>query len=257
MFFWSVLLDEPLVVDRLVVRYGSKVAVDGLSFRVRPGEIYGLLGPNGAGKTSTIRAILGLVEPHSGSALVYGRSAKSDPVYVKSRVGAVLENPVLFDSLTPNEFLEFVASVRGVRDVERVRALVEAFGLEEHMDTPIAALSLGNKQKVAVVAALMHSPGLLILDEPFNGLDVRAVAIFKDIILKHVERGGAVLFSTHIMEVAEKICTRVGIIHQGKLVDEGTVEELKQRIHGSSLEEILLKATRLEKDVEEALRGLG
>lgn len=250
-------MDEPLIVEGLVVKYGQKVAVNGLSFRVRGGEVYGLLGPNGAGKTSTIRAILGLIEPYSGYALVYGRRAKSDPVYVKSKVGAVLETPVLFDSLTPNEFLEFVASVRGVRDVERVRALVEAFDLEPYMDTPIAALSLGNKQKVAVVAALMHNPGLLILDEPFNGLDVRAVAIFKDIILRHVERGGAVLFSTHIMEVAEKICSRVGIIHEGRLVDEGTVEELKERIHGSSLEEILLKATKLERDVAEALRGLG
>lgn len=250
-------MDEPLVVEGLVVKYGSKVAVDGLTFHVRPGEVYGLLGPNGAGKTSTIRAILGLVEPYSGSALVYGKSAKTDPVYVKSRVGAVLENPVLFDSLTPNEFLEFVASVRGVRDVERIRALVEAFDLEQYMDTPIAALSLGNKQKVAVVAALIHNPGLLILDEPFNGLDVRSVAIFKDIIIKHVERGGAVLFSTHIMEVAEKICTRVGIIHEGRMVDQGTVEELKARIHGSNLEEILLKATNLEEDVAEALRGLG
>ncbi|MEM3794629.1 MAG: ABC transporter ATP-binding protein, partial [Thermoprotei archaeon] len=167
------------------------------------------------------------------------------------------ENPVLFDSLTPNEFFEFVASVRGVRDVDRIRALVEAFDLQAYMETPIAALSLGNKQKVAVVAALLHNPGLLILDEPFNGLDVRAVAIFKDVLLKHIERGGAVLFSTHIMEVAEKICTRVGIIHQGRMVDEGTVDELKLRIHGSSLEEILLKATQLEKDVAEALRGLG
>ncbi|MEM0120933.1 MAG: ABC transporter ATP-binding protein [Thermoprotei archaeon] len=250
-------MDEPLVVEGLVVKYGEKVAVDGLSFHLRPGEIYGLLGPNGAGKTSTIKAIIGLVEPSSGSVKVYGRGAKDDPVYVKSQVGAVLENPVLFDSLTPNEFFEFVASVRGVRDVDRIRALVEAFDLQAYMETPIAALSLGNKQKVAVVAALLHNPGLLILDEPFNGLDVRAVAIFKDVLLKHIERGGAVLFSTHIMEVAEKICTRVGIIHQGRMVDEGTVDELKLRIHGSSLEEILLKATQLEKDVAEALRGLG
>jgi len=250
-------VDDPLVVDGLVVRYGAKVAVDGLSFRLRPGEVYGLLGPNGAGKTSTIKAILGLVEPSSGSALVYGKRAKDDPVYVKSKIGAVLENPVLFDSLTPNEFFEFVASVRGVRDVDRIRALIEAFDLQTYMETPIAALSLGNKQKVAVVAALLHSPWLLILDEPFNGLDVRAVAIFKDILLKHIEKGGAVLFSTHIMEVAEKICSRVGIIHQGRMVDEGTVDELKQRIHGSNLEEILLKATQLEKDVAEALKGLG
>ncbi len=240
-----------------MVKYGAKVAVDGLSFHVRSGEVYGLLGPNGAGKTSTIKAILGLVEPASGSALVYGKSAEAEPVYVKSRIGAVLENPVLFDSLTPNEFFEFVASVRGVRDIDRIRALFDAFDLSQYLDTPIATLSLGNKQKVAVVSALIHSPGLLILDEPFNGLDVRSVAIFKDIILKHVERGGAVLFSTHIMEVAEKICSRVGIIHQGRLLDEGTVDELKQRIHGSNLEEILLKATQLEKDVAEALKGLG
>jgi ABC-2 type transport system ATP-binding protein len=247
---------DPISVSELVVKYDSKVAVNRLSFTVKEGQIYGLLGPNGAGKTSTIKAILGLVDPAAGSVTVYGKSVENDPVDVKSKVGAVLESPVLFDSLTPNEFLEFVGSVRKVRDSQKVKSLVDAFDIQEYMDTPIVALSMGNKQKVAVIAALIHEPSLLILDEPFNGLDVRSVAIFKDLILSHVKKRGAVLFSTHIMDVAERICTEVGIIDQGQMVAQGTMEELKEKIHGSTLEEIFLKATNLEQEIDEILKGL-
>ncbi|MEM3637317.1 MAG: ABC transporter ATP-binding protein [Conexivisphaerales archaeon] len=248
--------DEMLRVEGLVVKYADKVAVDSLSFSVSTGTVYGLLGPNGAGKSSTIRAIVGLVQKAAGSIKILGRDVDEDPVWVKSNIGLVPENPVLLDSLTPNEFFELIASVRRLKDTRRMKSLVNAFEFEEFMDTPIASLSLGNKQKCAVIAALAHDPKLLILDEPFNGLDVRSVRIFKDIITKHAASGGAVLFSTHIMEVAEKICNRVGIIDRGVKVAEGTMEGLKETMHGSSLEEVFLKVTNMEKEIEEVLKAL-
>lgn len=239
-----------------MVSYGSKVAVNHLSFDVERGSIYGLLGPNGAGKTSTIKAILGLVDKQSGRIEILGHDAEIDSVWVKYNIGIVPESPVLFDSLTPNEFFELLASVRSLNDTKRLRSLVNAFEFEQFLDTPIASLSLGNKQKCAVIAALMHDPAVLILDEPFNGLDVRSVRIFKDILQRYISSGGAVLFSTHIMDVAERICTKVGIIDQGNKVAEGSMEGLKETIHGSTLEEVFLKATHMEKEIEDVLKAL-
>jgi ABC-2 type transport system ATP-binding protein len=248
--------DEAIHVEDLVVRYGAKVAVNHLSFSVRKGTIYGLLGPNGAGKTSTIRALIGLTERESGKVLVLSKDIDSDPVWIKSRIGVVPENPVLFDSLTPNEFLELVASLRRLPDMKKTKSLVTAFEFDEFMDTPIASLSMGNRQKVTVIAALMHDPELLILDEPFNGLDVRSVRIFKDLLVRHTSSGGAVLFSTHIMDVAERMCNEVGIIDQGVKVAEGTMNQLKESIHGSTLEEVFLKATNMEKEIDDVLKAL-
>lgn len=246
---------EAISVVGLVVRYGDKVAVNGLSFTVRRGTVYGLLGPNGAGKTSTIKALVGLVEGE-GTIRILGRDAKKDPIWAKQQIGLVPESPTLFDALTPNEFFELLASIRRLRDTTRLRSLIRAFAFEEYLDTPIGALSMGNRQKCAVIAALMHEPPILILDEPFNGLDVRSVKIFKDLIAKHREAGGAVLFSTHIMEVAERICDRVCILNEGSKVAEGSVEGLKRMIHGSTLEEVFLRATHMEEEIQDVLKGL-
>jgi ABC-2 type transport system ATP-binding protein len=247
-------------VEGLVVSYGSKVAVDGLSFQVGKGEVYGLLGPNGAGKTSTIRVLTGIMEPQAGRAEVLGRQL-SDEVALKSQIGYVPENATLLDSLTPREFLEFVASVRGMKgDVAnaKVGQLVAAFGLAEYFDNAIATLSLGTKQKVSIIAALMHDPTLLILDEPLNGLDTRSSRIVKELIKHHAEKGGAVIFCTHIMEVAENICTRVGIINRGKLVGEGTVSQLRELVRGgeASLEDIFLKVTEQEAGIRDTIKAL-
>ncbi|MDP7975993.1 MAG: ABC transporter ATP-binding protein [Thermoprotei archaeon] len=245
---------SPLEVNSLVVKYGEKVAVDHLSFSVKPGEIYGLLGPNGAGKSSTIKAILGLVPAQEGTIRVMGKQAPSKEVM--NYIGAVLESPAIFDVLTPLEFFEFVASVRRVNDPSRLNGLVEAFELRQYLKTPIASLSMGNKQKVAVIAAMLHRPKLLLLDEPFNGLDVKSVRIFKELLKMHVEGGGSVIFSTHIMDVAEKICTRVGIINEGKMVAEGTVEELRNQVKAASLEDVFLKATEEEEEVKSLINAL-
>lgn len=247
-------------VDGLVVNYGNFVAVDDLSFNVKNNEIYGLLGPNGAGKTTTLKVLVGVLEPRAGQVVVYDTPI-SNEVATKSQIGYVPEEVVLFDSLTPREFLEFTASLRRLETNvanSRVDKLSTAFDLTKYFDTPIAALSMGNKQKVAIVAALLHEPRLLILDEPLIGLDARSSKILKELIVFHAKKGGAVIFSTHIMEVAEKLCTRVGIINKGKLVGEGTVDELRKLVKGAegSLEDIFLKVTEQEAGMQELIKAL-
>lgn len=247
-------------VDGLVVNYGTFVAVDGLSFNVKNNEVYGLLGPNGAGKTTTLKVLVGVLEPHDGKVEVYDTPISSE-VAVKSQIGYVPEEVVLFDSLTPREFLEFTASLRRLEAAavnSRLEKLASAFDIVRYFDTPIAALSMGNKQKVAIVAALLHEPRLLILDEPLIGLDARSSRILKGLIVLHAKKGGAVIFSTHIMEVAEKLCTRVGIINKGKLVGEGTVDDLRKLVKGAegSLEDVFLKVTEQETGIQELIRTL-
>jgi len=246
-------------VEELCVMYGSVRAVDGLCFKVRRGEIYGLLGPNGAGKSSTLKVLAGILEPNYGKVEIFGKSI-FDEVEVKRLIGYVPEETVLLESLTPREFFEFIASVRGLGEESsrRLSRLVSAFELIEYFDSPIATLSMGTKRKVAVIAALLHEPPLLILDEPLIGLDARSSRILKELIVHHVSKGGAVVFSTHIMEVAEKVCHRVGIINRGKLVGEGTVSELRQLIREaeSSLEDIFLKVTQQEAGIRELIAAL-
>jgi len=247
-------------VEGLVVSYGSFVAVENLSFTVKNGEIYGLLGPNGAGKTTTIKVLVGVLEPRSGKVEIYN-TPLSDEVAAKSQIGYVPEEVVLLDSLTPREFLEFVTSIRRLsKDTlnSKLERYISAFELKQYFDTPIAALSMGNKQKVAIVAALLHDPKLLILDEPLIGLDARSSKILKELITFHAKKGGAVIFSTHIMEVAEKLCTKVGIINKGKIVGEGTVEDLRKLVRSAegSLEDIFLKVTEQEAGMQDIIKAL-
>jgi ABC-2 type transport system ATP-binding protein len=247
-------------IEGLVVSYGSFVAVENLSFAVKNGEIYGLLGPNGAGKTSTIKVLVGVLEPRAGKVEIYNTPI-SNEVEAKSQIGYVPEEIVLLDSLTPREFLEFTASIRRL-DTNTVNSRLErfasAFEFKQYFDTPIAALSMGNKQKVAILAAMLHDPKLLILDEPLIGLDARSSKILKELITFHAKKGGAVIFSTHIMEVAEKLCTRVGIINKGKLVGEGTVDDLRKLVRSAegSLEDIFLKVTEQEAGMQDIIKAL-
>ncbi len=252
--------DVAVRVEGLVVSYGSFVAVENLSFTVNNGEIYGLLGPNGAGKTSTIKVLVGVLQPRAGKAEIYNVPISKE-VEAKSQIGYVPEEVVLLDSLTPREFLEFIASIRRLdknTGNSRLERFVSAFELKQYFDTPIAALSMGNKQKVALLAALLHDPKLLILDEPLIGLDARSSKILKELITYHAKKGGAVIFSTHIMEVAEKLCTRVGIINKGKLVGEGTVDDLRKLVRSAegSLEDIFLKVTEQEAGMQDVIKAL-
>lgn len=242
-----------LMVKDLVVKYGDKVAVKGISFMVNNGEVYCLLGPNGAGKTSTIKAILGLVE-YSGLVNILGLGSPSPAVM--NKVGVVMENPAVLEALTVKEFIEFLGSVRGIFNTRRIETLIDAFELRDYMNTPIAALSAGNKQKVAIIAALMHEPRLLLLDEPFNFLDVKSVKVFKEIMQRHIESGGSILFSTHIMEIAEKVCNRIGILNEGSLIIEGTLDEIKEKVQAGTLEDAFLKAIHADEEIREILKGL-
>ncbi|MEM0123502.1 MAG: ABC transporter ATP-binding protein [Conexivisphaerales archaeon] len=242
-----------LEVTKLTVRYAERIAVNELSFSVKGGEIYGLLGPNGAGKSSTIKSVLGLVK-YTGEIDILEMGPPSSRVM--NSIGVVMETPALLEALTPREFFEFAGSVRGSFDQKRVEALVDAFELTEYMDMPTASLSAGNKQKVAVVSAMMHRPKLLLLDEPFNALDVKSVRIMKGLIQKHVDEGGAVLFSTHIMEVAEKICTRIGIINAGKIMAEGTLQEIEEQANAGNLEDAFLKTIHADEQIKSLLEGL-
>jgi ABC-2 type transport system ATP-binding protein len=252
----------PLRVDDLSVVYGERRAVDRLTFEVRPGEIYGLLGSNGAGKSSTIKSIVGLVRPAGGTIRVFGLDAVHESLRTKAQIGYVPETSMLYEALTPHEFLEFVASVRRLeprRSADRVRNLVTAFRLSEEFDEPIASLSNGTRQKVLLVAALLHEPPLLVLDEPMNHLDPRSLRLMKDLLAQYVRNGDrGVLFSTHAMEIAEQLCHRVGILDRGVLRGEGTVAGLRERgVEGdASLEEIFLHLTAEDEGVRAALASL-
>jgi ABC-2 type transport system ATP-binding protein len=253
----------PLRVRELTVRYGTQVAVERLSLEVRPGEIYGLLGSNGAGKSSTIKAVVGLVPPASGSISVFGADPTTQGLAAKERIGYVPESTLLFDALTPREFLEYVASVRhldGGVATERAMDYAAAFQIESDFERPIATLSNGTRQKVLIAAAFLHQPPLLVLDEPLNNLDPRAVRIMKELLVRYVtHEGRGVLFSTHTLEVAQQLCHRVAILDRGVLRGEGSLAELRRGIADgdASLEEIFLRLTREEEAVRVAVRSLG
>lgn len=252
----------PLIeTSALTKQFGSVQALAGLDLRVMPGEIYGLLGPNGAGKTTAIKIITGLVEPTSGWVKVAGFDPVTSPIDAKSRIGYVAESPIIYESLSPRDFFEFVACIRKIdrrTGNEIVTQLADAFDMGQYFDSPIATLSMGMKQKVAFIASLVHRPPVLLLDEPLNGLDAKSSRIVKDLVSLHAQKGGAVLFSTHIMEVAQHICTRIGIIYEGKVIAEGTLDQLRSKSGGknATLEEVLLKLTNEESEVADTTKTL-
>jgi ABC-2 type transport system ATP-binding protein len=225
--------------------FGDVKAVNGITFDIRKGEVFGLLGPNGAGKTTTIKLLLGLLEPNKGDMRVFGLNPERDEVEIKRRIGYVSEEPLIFKSLTPKDLFNFIASIRNldeVRTTNLARDYLENLEAIEYYDQLIATLSHGNKQKLQIIAAILHEPDLLILDEPIAGLDAKSVRVVKTILELHTQRGGSVLFSTHIMEIAQDLCDRIGIINKGKIVGIGTIEELRQQADrvGASLEDVFL-----------------
>jgi ABC-2 type transport system ATP-binding protein len=255
--------DKMVVVSvrNLTKSYGSLIAVNNLSFEINEGEIYGLLGPNGAGKTTTLKVLMGLLDPDSGVTEIFGINTVTDPIEVKKRVGYVPEELSLYESLTAQELIDFVASIREIPEKTANRRAVEisrALDFSQHYFKTVVTLSQGNKQKIMLIVALLHAPDLLILDEPFSGLDVRTARIMKDVIRLHVESGGAVLLSTHIMEMAEGLCDRVGIIDEGVLVAEGTLDELRAQAKSEErdLENLFLKLTGEEEEVREGVDTL-
>jgi len=246
-------------VEGLVKKFGSTTALRGISFTVHDGEIYGLLGPNGSGKSTTMRILGGILPPTSGRVVVNGIDVADDPIGVKRITGYVPETPVLYESLTPVELFNFVGSVRGVsKEIlqERVDKLVKAFGIEEYLGEMIGSLSFGTKQKVSLITALLHDPDVLILDESMNGLDPKSARILRELLLQFKEEGKSIVFSTHVMAIAETMCDRVGVIYNGEIVAEGTVEELKRFAHEESLEDVFLKLTESQEEVASIVNAL-
>lgn len=230
-----------LKIEGFTKRYGEKVAVNNLNLHIAPGEIYGFIGHNGAGKTTTLKACCGLLKATEGTLLINGKSIDDEPIACKKDMAYIPDNPDLYDFLTGYDYLNFVADVYGVskkeRD-ERIDTYGEMLGITEALSLPISEYSHGMKQKVAIISALVHAPKLILMDEPFVGLDPSASHQLKQLMKKHCEEGGAIFFSTHVLEVAEKLCHKVAIIKGGNLVASGTMDEVRG---DSSLEEVFLE----------------
>ncbi|MCE7745047.1 MAG: ABC transporter ATP-binding protein [Candidatus Heimdallarchaeota archaeon] len=255
-------MDNNIVeVSNVVKTFGDVRAVDGLSFVVKPGEIFGLLGPNGAGKTTTVKLILGLLELDAGEITVFDMLPSIDEMAIKQRIGYVSEEPLIYKSMTPKELFDFTSSIRRLNPEDttvKLQRYLESLEAEQYYDKLIATLSRGNKQKMQVIAALLHEPKLLIMDEPLTGLDAKSSKVVKEILELHAENGGSVIFSTHILEVAEDVCDRICIINEGKAVATGTMDELSKLADkaGADLEEIFLKLTQQDESVNRIISNL-
>jgi ABC-2 type transport system ATP-binding protein len=239
---------KALQVDRVTKSFGALMAVKGVSLNVDSGQVLGLLGPNGSGKSTLMKIIVGILRPDAGSILVHGVNVADDPITVKRMVGFVPESPRLYEFLTGIEYLDFVADVHGLEasvKQERVTEFLRALDLEGRENELIHGYSQGMKQKLAIIAGLLHRPQILVLDEPLNALDPRSARIVKDLIHKLRDDGVPTIFSTHVLEIADAICDRIVIMYDGKVLEEGTSEELRAKggTTGSTLEEVFLKLT--------------
>jgi ABC-2 type transport system ATP-binding protein len=233
-------------ITNLVKRFVTKTAVDGLSLRVPVGMLYGFLGVNGAGKTTTLRMISGLIRPDAGDIRVCGIDAVAEPQQAKQPLAYIPDDPVLYGKLNPMEHLEFVAALWNIDPIvarARAQALLERLGLWDRRHEWIESYSRGMKQKVALASALIHEPRLILLDEPLTGLDASAARLVKDILLEFLRAGGSVILTTHILEVAERLAERIGIMSGGRLIAEGTMEQLRSHSGqaAGSLEDIFLQ----------------
>ena len=230
-----------LNIAHLTKAYGEKKAVDDLSLHIAPGEIYGFIGHNGAGKTTTLKSCCGILRFDAGEITVAGKSIRTDPIACKQVMAYIPDNPDLYEFQSGVKYLNFIADVYGVGKTERetrIRNYAERFGLTDDLAQPISEYSHGMKQKLAVISALLHEPKLILMDEPFVGLDPTASHQLKTIMREHCDRGGAIFFSTHVLEVAEKLCDKVAIIRSGRLVASGTMEAVKG---DQSLEDVFLE----------------
>jgi ABC-2 type transport system ATP-binding protein len=235
-----------LRLESLFKSYGDIKAVRGINLTLKRGEILGLLGPNGSGKSTTMKMVLGVLKPDSGEVFVYGQRESAAPVESKKRLGYVPETPQLYEFLTGIEYIDFVAEMYGVPPAERkerVSHFLEGMQLAGHENEMISGYSQGMKQKVALISALVHKPEILVLDEALNGLDPRSARLVKDLLKELASEGVSILFSTHVLEIAQALCDRVAIMYQGTIMAEGTVAELRQTagLPGSSLEEVFLR----------------
>ncbi|HWQ54198.1 MAG TPA: ABC transporter ATP-binding protein [Bryobacteraceae bacterium] len=242
-----------LKVSRLTKRYHHRAVVDEVSFCVGRGEVLGYLGPNGSGKSTTVRMLTGLLEPTCGQAWYGGRNIREDLVAFKRVLGYVPEEPYLYPYLTGREYLQLTGRLRGLPEKslnEKIEALLNLFSLFEYRFSPIASYSKGMKQKVLITAALLHDPEVLIFDEPLSGLDVTTALIFRNLIHSLAREGKVILYSSHVLEVVEKVCTRVLILRQGKVVANDSVEHLRRLLESPSLEDVFAQLVVQEDTVK-------
>lgn len=230
-----------LKITHLTKTFGEKKAVDDLSLEIAPGEIYGFIGHNGAGKTTTLKSVVGIQQFDAGEITIDGVSLKEDPLACKRQLAYIPDNPDLYDFMTGIKYLNFIADIFGVSASDRqarIRKYADLFELTDDLAQPIAAYSHGMKQKLAIISAWIHDPKLILMDEPFVGLDPKASHLLKGMMREVCDAGGAIFFSTHVLEVAEKLCDKVAIIKAGKLIRSGTMEEVKG---DDSLEDVFLE----------------
>ena len=230
-----------LNIEHLTKTYGGKAAVEDLSLHIAPGEIYGFIGHNGAGKTTTLRSAVGIQQFDKGEIYICGTSIRTDPLACKRNLAYIPDNPDLYEFMSGIKYLNFIADVYGVSAGDRaarIRDYAARFELTEDLGQPIAAYSHGMKQKLAIIAAWIHQPKLILMDEPFVGLDPMAAHLLKEMMRELCDRGGAIFFSTHVLEVAEKLCDKVAIIRDGRLIRSGTMEDVRG---DSSLESVFLE----------------
>ena len=230
-----------LKINGLTKIYGEKRAVDNLTLHIAPGEIYGFIGHNGAGKTTTIKSCCGILRFEEGEIFVDGVSVKENPLECKRRLAYIPDNPDMYEFLSGIAYLNFVADIFGVSvndREERIKKYSDLFELTGDLAQPVSAYSHGMKQKLALISAFIHEPKLIIMDEPFVGLDPKASHTLKGLMREHCDKGGAIFFSTHVLEVAEKLCDKIAIIKEGRLIVSGTMEEVKGT---SSLEDVFLE----------------
>ncbi|CUS99687.1 ABC transporter ATP-binding protein [Candidatus Chrysopegis kryptomonas] len=237
----------------LIKYFDKKLVLDNISFSVRKGEICGYIGPNGAGKTTTIKILTGIIKPTSGTAYIDGINVKENPDDVKKIIGYVPESGAIFETLTPVEFLTFVGKIYRMSESEITRnifELMELFEIYEFKNEPMLSFSKGMKQKIFLISALMHNPKVLFLDEPLNGLDANAIKIFKEFIKKLAQNGRTVFYSSHLLDVIEKICDKLIIINRGKIVASGTIEEILKISNAQNLSDAFSKLTESVEQVE-------
>ena len=230
-----------LKIENLTKVYGDKKAVDDLSLHIAPGEIYGFIGHNGAGKTTTLKSVAGILQFDAGEIYINGKSVKEQPLECKKEIAYIPDNPDLYDFMSGIKYLNFIADIFGVSAEDRaarIKKYADTFELTDSLAEPVAAYSHGMKQKLAIIAAWLHTPRLIIMDEPFVGLDPKAAHILKEMMREECDNGGAIFFSTHVLEVAEKLCDKVAIIKAGRLIRSGTMEEVKG---DASLEQVFLE----------------
>lgn len=230
-----------LKIEHLTKTYGEKKAVDDLSLHIAPGEIYGFIGHNGAGKTTTIKSCAGILPFDAGTILVDGLDVTSKPIECKRRIAYIPDNPDLYEFMSCIKYLNFIGDIFGVEAgvrAERIKKYADTFGLTEDLAQPISAYSHGMKQKLAIISAWIHEPKLIIMDEPFVGLDPKAAFSLKEMMHELCDKGGAIFFSTHVLDVAEKLCDKVAIIKEGKLIANGSMAQVKG---DSSLESVFLE----------------